>query len=72
MEDKKVDSAKPKQSKIKTFARNIRAEFRKIVWPSRQSLVKQTVTVSITSLGLGLVVFCYDSIFSALLRLIVG
>ncbi len=59
-------------NKLKTFLRDIKSEFHRIVWPSRQSLVKQTITVSITSLGLGLVVFCYDSIYSAILRLIVG
>ncbi len=66
MEDKKTE-----KRGINDWFIDIRSEFRRIVWPSRQSLVKQTVTVSITSLGLGLVVFCYDSIFSALLRLIV-
>ncbi len=67
MENNKADN-----KGFSAFLKNIKSEYRKIVWPSRQSLVKQTVTVSITSLGLGLVVFCYDSIFSALLRLIVG
>ncbi len=66
MEDKKTE-----KRGINDWFIDIRSEFRRIVWPSRQSLVKQTVTVSITSLGLGLVVFCYDSIFSALLKLIV-
>ncbi len=67
-----MESKTTNNSKFRTFARNIKAEYKKIVWPSRQSLVKQTVTVSITSLGLGLVVFCYDTIFSMLLKLIVG
>ncbi len=63
--EKKENNAK------NSFFANLKSEFRKIVWPSRKSLYKQTITVSITSIGLGLVVFCYDSIFSALLRLIV-
>ncbi len=66
MEDKKAE-----KRGLNGWFVDVRSEFRRIVWPSRQSLVKQTVTVSITSLGLGLVVFCYDSIFSALLKLIV-
>ncbi len=67
-----MEKEQANNSKLKTFFRNIKGEYQKIVWPSRQSLVKQTITVTITSLGLGLVVFCFDSVYSALLRLIVG
>ncbi len=67
-----MEKEQANNGKIKTFFRNIKSEYQKIVWPSRQSLVKQTITVTITSLGLGLVVFCYDAVYSAVLRLIVG
>ncbi len=40
--------------------KGIKGEFRKIIWPSRESLKKQTVTVIIVSLLLGGVVFVYD------------
>ncbi len=67
-----MEKERANNGKLKTFFRDIKSEYNKIVWPSRQSLVKQTITVTITSLGLGVVVFCYDAVYSALLRLIVG
>ncbi len=41
-----------------------KAEFRKISWPSREDLFKQTVTVIIISLIVGAVIFCLDSVFN--------
>ncbi len=55
---KKVDD-KEKQSSGSWF-KNIKGEFKKIIWPSRESLRKQTVTVIIVSLMLGGIVFVYD------------
>ena len=34
-----------KQSKISTFWKGVKAEFRKIIWPDRDTLVKQLVAV---------------------------
>jgi preprotein translocase subunit SecE len=52
-----------KKSLKKSFI-DFRGEFRKIIWPSRKDLTKNTITVVATSLGFGLLVFVMDTIFS--------
>lgn len=51
-------------SKAKTskFSR-IKAEFKKIVWPDRSSVAKQSVAVVIISLMLGVIIAILDVIF---------
>lgn len=44
--------------------RDFRGEFRKIIWPNRSELTKKTLTVIITSLSFGLIIFVMDTIFS--------
>lgn len=46
---------------------NVVSEFKKIVWPSRKDLMKQTVTVIITSLLVGVIILGLDSVLSVLL-----
>lgn len=59
---------KPKQVKKNSdrdgFA-EYKAEFKKIIWPSRPEIAKKTFTVIVTSLILGVLIFCMDSVFSA-------
>jgi len=45
-----------------------RAEFRKIVWPSRETLVKHTVTVVIVSAIFGAYIAINDGVFGFLFR----
>ena len=45
-----------------------RAEFRKIVWPSRETLIKHTVTVVIVSAIFGAYIAANDGVFGFLLR----
>jgi len=45
-----------------------RAEFRKIVWPSRETLVKHTVTVVIVSAIFSAYIALNDGIFGFLFR----
>ena len=71
---KKKGSPAPKPSRIKTFFTDILGEFRKVIWPSKPELIKQTATVIITSLVIGGLICGYDYIFgfgySLLMRLI--
>lgn len=41
-----------------------KAEFKKIVWPKKDEVAKKTVTVIFTSFLIGLIIFCYDSVFT--------
>jgi len=45
-----------------------RAEFRKIVWPSRETLAKHTVTVVIVSAAFGAYIALNDGVFGFLFR----
>ena len=63
----KKSAGKQKQKKksfITLFFNNISSEFRKIVWPSRSELIKQTVVVIIISLVIGALIFGMDALFS--------
>ena len=56
---KKADSEKPKES---LFA-EVSGEFKKIVWPTRRELAKQTTTVLFVSLMFGVIIFLMDLMF---------
>ena len=50
---------RPKES----WFTGLKAEFRKIIWPTKEALVKQTVAVVVTSVILGLIIALLDTIF---------
>jgi preprotein translocase subunit SecE len=43
--------------------KGLKAEFRKIVWPTREELLKQTIAVVVVSVVLGLVIAALDWAF---------
>jgi preprotein translocase subunit SecE len=60
--DSKTD--KDDKKSLKKSFMEFRGEFKKIIWPNREELLKNTITVVATSLGFGLLVFVMDTIFS--------
>jgi len=54
------------------FFRGVRSEFKKIVWPAFDVLMKQTVTVVIVSLIIGMLVAGIDWIFGTVVNLILA
>jgi len=50
---------------VRTY-RTYKAEFKKIVWPSRQTLTKHTITVIVVSLIFGVYIAATDGVFGAL------
>lgn len=64
----KKKSDKKAKSDIMGFLKDkfyeFRAEFKKIVWPSRNDLIKQTVTVIVISLLFGAYIAALDGVFS--------
>jgi preprotein translocase subunit SecE len=44
----------------KSFATGLKQEFRKIIWPNKNSLVRQTIAVVITTVVLGLIIAAVD------------
>ena len=64
-------TAKKKDNDKDTFA-DYKAEFKKIVWPTRPEVVKKTATVVVTSLIVGAIIFCMDTVFNAGYSAIIG
>ncbi len=48
------------KSTKKSFATGLKQEFRKIIWPNKNSLVRQTIAVVITTVVLGLIIAAVD------------
>ncbi|MCD8012604.1 MAG: preprotein translocase subunit SecE [Lachnospiraceae bacterium] len=50
-------------SKVKTWFNGLKAEFKKIIWPDRTTLAKQTGAVIAVSIVLGVIIAMLDFIF---------
>ena len=74
-EDKKDEKAGKKNWFAAKYAEYV-AEFKKIVWPSRQDLIKQTITVIVVSLLFGAYIAALDgglgTLFTQFANLVVG
>ncbi len=55
-------SSNKKQSKLGSFFNGLNAEFKKVIWPDKTTLLKQTVTVTVASVVLGLLIALIDTI----------
>lgn len=44
----------------KSWFKGLKAEFKKIIWPDRNSLVKETAAVLVVSVLLGAIIFVVD------------
>ena len=60
------DSAKtvkaPKKDKKPSFFKGVKAEFKKISWPDRQTTLKQSIVVVAISVVVGLIIAALDVI----------
>ncbi len=66
-------AAKPapkKQNKVFKYFRELRSEFKKVVWPTKKQVVNNTGVVLTAMIISGLVLFGIDSGFSELFKLI--
>lgn len=62
---------KKAESSKKNWTKGLQAEFKKIVWPDKQTLVKQTVAVVSITAVLGVFIAVIDSGILQLLNLII-
>ncbi len=69
---KKADEKKDYGQVVSSTYGDFKGEFRKIIWPQRQELIKQTFTVIVTSLLVGAVIFGFDSVFGFSVNLLAG
>ncbi|MCI6731398.1 MAG: preprotein translocase subunit SecE [Lachnospiraceae bacterium] len=47
---------------MKRILFNLKAEFNKIIWPDRESLIKRTIAVFASSVSLGVIIAVVDMI----------
>lgn len=52
------------EARKKSFFKGLKGEFKKIVWPDRKTLTKQTVTVIVLSLVIGALIAGIDFLFN--------
>ena len=53
--------------------KNLKAEFKKIIWPSKQTFTKQMIAVVVASVIIGLMVAIFDLVIvKLLLELLIG
>lgn len=71
-ESKKKNQKKSDKPSFSETVADYKAEFKKIIWPNRSTIGKSTVTVIITSLLFGAIVFCMDAVYSTAYNLILG
>ena len=56
------NAAKKAKAKKPSFFKGVKAEFKKITWPDKTSLMKQTVAVISVSVVVGVVIALMDSV----------
>ena len=56
----------------KDFIKGLKAEFKKIVWPDKKTLTKQTTVVVLVATALGALVAVLDLIIKFGLNIIIG
>ncbi|MCM1523341.1 MAG: preprotein translocase subunit SecE [Ruminococcus sp.] len=62
---KKSPAKKP--NKAVKFFKDLKSEFKKVVWPSKKTVVNNTSVVLVTMVVCGLAIWGIDSAFAALL-----
>ena len=50
------------KAKKKNWFKGLKAEFKKIIWPDKKTLAKQTVAVTVCSLILGAIIAIVDAL----------
>ena len=61
---------KAKKSGISSFMDGVKAEFNKIIWPSREDIIKQTSAVVVISFIVGALIAVFDYGFGYLINFI--
>lgn len=54
------EDSKKEQGNKKNWFKNMSAEFKKIIWPTKQEIAKNTVAVVVSSVILGLIIAGLD------------
>lgn len=66
------DKTKAKESRAIKFFRGVKAEFKKIIWPDRDTLLKQLAAVLVVSVIVGGLIALIDFGFQNLIDVLTG
>ena len=55
-------SENTEKAKKSSWFKGLKAEFKKIIWPDKKTLVKQTVAVIVCSVALGAIISVVDAL----------
>ncbi len=58
--------------RIFSFLREVKAELKKVTWPSRNEVQSTTIVVILTTVFFGVYLYCMDLIFSWILNYVRG
>lgn len=73
MEGKKMaEATKKKESRIKTRWTGVKAEFSRIIWPDKATIIRQTVVVVVITIIVGVLISLIDSVVQLGLDAIIG
>lgn len=67
-----ADKSKAKDSKMVSFAKNLKAEWSKILWPTPEDTAKQSAAVVIASVVIGLIIVGLDAIIQYGVDFLIG
>ena len=67
-----MSEATVEKTKKKSWFKGLKAEFKKIIWPDKKTLVKQTVAVTICSLLLGAIIAVIDALLQYGIDFLIG
>ena len=72
---KHSNEKKPVKKEKETFSDKLadtRAEAKKIIWPNKETVMKNTGIVIVTSLIFGALLFAMDTVYTGIFDLIIG
>ncbi len=69
---KVADKKKSKKGGLIQKLREVKSEFKKIIWPTLPAVVRNTLITLVVCILLGVVVFVIDFALAALVKLLVG
>lgn len=69
-EEVKTSKAAEAGNKVGKFFKDIRSELKKVVWPTRTQVIKNTITVLIACFLVGIIIWLADAGFGYLRKIV--
>ena len=66
------DKAKTQKTQKKSWFKGLQAEFKKVIWPDKKTLARQTTAVVAVSVVLGVIIAVIDALLSYGIKFLVG